>query len=435
VRRLLTWVLWLFVVASFGFLGWDRWFSQPQETGRELEPNNTVATAHVLQIGESVGGMIGRRLNNTTPDRDFYRANFSEGEARFLDIHLTPIPNADLHLEIRDDAGLLLALVDREGMGEDEIVKRLPARGDYVTLMVSAKRPARGTLPVENVTDTYRLWTRYSGVVSANREELEQNDTFKRAQPIRQGHAIQGSIDTPGDVDYFAVEFTSQSPAILSFSISGAAGLPLEMRISDNSDRELFHHVYQGQEDHQTISLARTWDMDSAVFVSLRVARGLRASGKYFLSLEEAESGFALEREPNNTSARAQALVYNARQHGRVDPQDPVDIFRLVTSSRDDRDLVLTVGGLGRKPPKLFLETEMKSNKGTPTGEPSDTRRALKIKRARAKGRWTAEFVFPGTRQSYLLYVESAQPDGVTPYQLSLHRRGMSPGDLVDFVQ
>ena len=68
--------------------------------------------------------------------------------------------------------------------------------------------------------------------------------------------------------------------------------------------------------------------------------------------------------------------MYHAKQHGLVDGNDPVDIYQLVTGAKEDQTLVLTVEGMGRRAPNIFLEHAVKGEKehGSGANRASDVR-------------------------------------------------------------
>jgi len=192
---------WLVVVAMLLLVGgavaaavWYVTRPLPAVTA-ELESNDTPETADRIAAGAPVTGYLGKRRSKTEGDRDVYRIDWPSGEKRVIDVTVTGVPNLDLDLSITDRNGHTIK-VDEGKVGDGEALHRRAIDGPLVIAI--GEVVARGTLPVENVSDPYTL-TVTEDVSQGG--EIEPNGIEADANPIGPRDTLRGYLDHGDDVD------------------------------------------------------------------------------------------------------------------------------------------------------------------------------------------------------------------------------------------
>ncbi|MBS1123178.1 MAG: serine/threonine protein kinase [Deltaproteobacteria bacterium] len=167
----------------------------PTQTS-EREPNDEPSKANRIAAGTKVTGYLGRRRSLTDGDRDVYRVDWPAGSKRVVSITVTGIPNLDINLSVNDGDGEHGATIDEGAIGEPEAMHRRSLDGPLlVTVGQTMGKDQR--LPVENVSDPY--------TVTVTEEppggETEPNGMDTDANPLVQGEALSGYLDTRDDID------------------------------------------------------------------------------------------------------------------------------------------------------------------------------------------------------------------------------------------
>ena len=193
--------------------------------GSELEPNDDSAHAQAIADGDTLG-FLGRG------DVDVYRYTPPPGPAE-LDIELAPPERVDAKLEVlRATDGMLLARADAGRRHEGERIPNLfsPGGGAFLIRLSAGKSDG-------NPDEPYRLTV--SSRAAEPGAEREPNATAAAATPLPVGVVGTGLVYPRGDVDVWRVPLEGATAAGATVTVTGIAGLTLEVRVQSNDEREL----------------------------------------------------------------------------------------------------------------------------------------------------------------------------------------------------
>jgi tRNA A-37 threonylcarbamoyl transferase component Bud32 len=180
------------------------------QRGREIEPNDTPAQATYLPFDSTITGYLGKRLEPTRGDRDFYAVDVpaaGPGQQPVVKLTVSALPNFAMCTIIYRqgfDTALGQYCVGRAGR---EL--RIPALrldpGHYFVAVLQDLDPYGGAAPFlhENVSDAYTVT--FGPAVPAPEQEVEPNDQFASANPISPGVPITGTIGWIHDVDMYCL--------------------------------------------------------------------------------------------------------------------------------------------------------------------------------------------------------------------------------------
>jgi serine/threonine-protein kinase len=180
------------------------------DRGHEIEPNDTAAQATRLPFGTTVAGYLGKRIDPTHGDRDFYAVDVpatSPGNPSTVKVAVSPLPNfATCTLLYRQgfDTPLGQYCVGRPGRDLGIPALRLDP-GRYFFAVFQDMDPYGGSPPFvhENISDPYSIAV---GPASpGDGDEVEPNDHVASANPIRAGVPITATLGWVRDVDMFCV--------------------------------------------------------------------------------------------------------------------------------------------------------------------------------------------------------------------------------------
>ena len=203
----------------FGVRTVQRYTAPPVFNGDELEPNNAASEATRVPFPFSAKGNVGRRLDESRSDRDFYRFE---------------IPKASPPVSLRASAvpglawcGLLYSAGSAEPLGRycpgtaerrlSVPALRLPA-GQYVLGLMQDREPYTKDNPpatFESISVNYQLEVSASQVEG---EELEPNDFPRDASTLEAGQKRIGRLAWMRDVDVLCATDGQK----LRFSVSDA---------------------------------------------------------------------------------------------------------------------------------------------------------------------------------------------------------------------
>jgi serine/threonine-protein kinase len=136
----------------------------PRFTGVEIEPNDTAAEATPLPLGQAMTGQLGRRLDLTHGDRDFYAFDLpagAPGEKVALRLRVTALPNIPMCTMLYKPG-----FADAIGQycvgrpGKDLEVPAIPLEpGRYLLAVMQDMDPHGGPAPYvyESISDSYTV--------------------------------------------------------------------------------------------------------------------------------------------------------------------------------------------------------------------------------------------------------------------------------------
>jgi serine/threonine-protein kinase len=174
--------------------------------GREIEPNNAAAEATPLPFGEPVTGYLGKRLDATHGDRDFYAVDVP-ASAPVVRLKTTALPNfATCTMLYRRgfDTPLGQYCVGRPARDLSIPALRLEP-GRYFLAVVQDMDPYGGQAPFvhENISDPYTI--SLSQASPPTGDEIEPNDQVASANVLEPGHGLTGTLAWTRDEDVVCV--------------------------------------------------------------------------------------------------------------------------------------------------------------------------------------------------------------------------------------
>ncbi|MFP6686914.1 MAG: serine/threonine-protein kinase, partial [Polyangiaceae bacterium] len=202
-------------------------------TGFEKEPNNTRAQPNELPLARAIRGRLGKRLDPTTSDRDFYRfvVPGRPSDVSHIRLMASALPNiATCSLLFR--AGYRDA-VARYCVGRPAQELLVPATrlatGEYYLAVVQDMSSSGGKpLVHENVSDMYRV--RVEQIEPGPSDEVEPNDGERMAQRVAGGAEVVGTLGWRGDEDTYCAPSRLDRPVRWSLSDAGRPpGTVIEM--------------------------------------------------------------------------------------------------------------------------------------------------------------------------------------------------------------
>ena len=192
--------------------------------GVEVEPNDSAREATLVPLGREVMAQLGRRLDPTHGDRDFFAfdipaAPSSGGTSALIRLEVSALPNLAMCTMIYKQ-GFSTALgqycVGRPG--RDLVISTLRLEpGRYLVTELQDLDPYGGSPPFiyENISDSYKLL-----VAAASPEqgrEIEPNDQVASAEQISPGTAITAAIGWAHDEDVFCIP--AQTPGKIRWKV------------------------------------------------------------------------------------------------------------------------------------------------------------------------------------------------------------------------
>ncbi len=196
----------------------------------EAEPNNTAEQATLIAADTVVTGYLGKRQSKTEADKDCFQlaAEIAPDGSQKITARATAPPNIDIRLDVYDAGGGFLARGDDNAVGGTEWVRDLRVRTPVYVVVTESMRGRPGTLPTENVSDTYEVRVEVATVDSAR--ETEPNHMDADANPLAPGAPVSGFADRRGDIDAFRFDGPAGTYRV---RVTGAKDTPLRLRWRD----------------------------------------------------------------------------------------------------------------------------------------------------------------------------------------------------------
>ncbi len=177
--------------------------------GVEIEPNDSAKDATKVPLGAPVNGLLGKRLDPSHGDRDFYAFDLPEraGKPPVIELKVSALPNFSMCTMLYRP-GFTTALgqycVGRPGRELSIPAMRLDA-GRYFLAVVQDLDGYGGSAPFlhENVSDTYTIVLR--PVEPPEGHEIEPNDQVASATSLLPGASVSARIGWVNDEDVFCV--------------------------------------------------------------------------------------------------------------------------------------------------------------------------------------------------------------------------------------
>jgi serine/threonine-protein kinase len=226
-RKYFTLVAMLVLVLGAGMA--VLWFvmREPPPLTAEREPNNDGNHANKIAPNTEITGFLGKRMSTRDGDRDTYVVRFPGGGRHVVTVRVTGLPNLDLNVAIVDGDGMHGAASDDGRVGDGEVLHRRAIDGPLVVTV--GQTVAKGQLPVENVSDPYKLTV----IEEKEAGETEPNASDADANPLELTHELRGYLDARDDVDQLRWTGADGEYNV----IVRADGLPLAWRLPDGKLR------------------------------------------------------------------------------------------------------------------------------------------------------------------------------------------------------
>ena len=236
--------------------------------GHEIEPNNTAAEATRLPYGTSATGQIGKRIDPSHGDRDFFAVDVTPqppGSGAVVALKVTALPNfATCTMLYRQgfDTPLAQYCVGRPGRELSVPALRLDP-GRYFLAVLQDLDPYGGS-PVfthENVSDQYSI-TLGPASPSAG-EEIEPNDRPQSAGVVTVGSVMKGTLAWTRDEDVFCV--TARTPGAIRWRVRDEvrdAGAVLEVTPMQGSLEGAPVRVHTGMGKASSTDVRGPWTSD-----------------------------------------------------------------------------------------------------------------------------------------------------------------------------
>ncbi len=196
-------------------------------TAHESEPNWRPGSAHPLRADEPMDGYVGHPT-----DWDVFRIDADE--PMIATVVTSGIPTVDLKLELIDHTRKVVRTINEMPSGSPETLPLIAVGPQPAFVRVSSKDGGF------NVDRGYRIAVT---LAEAGDREIEPNDEFRDAGRVTLpfGKPHKGFIHPRGDLDYYAINVTTETPdetRILTLRLTGAEGLTLDLALYD-SERAL----------------------------------------------------------------------------------------------------------------------------------------------------------------------------------------------------
>ncbi len=249
-----TWgVVWLVLLASVGgggWLAWQHWTmpSLPRAAFYEIEQenNNTMEKATPIRLEQWVQGELGRRLGESSSDRDWFTFVIPEGKVQHVGIRLRPPPALDVELglyrqRVRTEQGKryrepdeMVSINNARRGGEERLLGYRLEAGRYYVLV--RELVVMGEPPQE-YKGAYRL--RVEAVSIEKGAESEPNDQFALANQAPEKDLARGYHDRTGDIDFWYFDTGKTQEQRFRLRFFGVAGVKAEFALLDQGGQPL----------------------------------------------------------------------------------------------------------------------------------------------------------------------------------------------------
>ncbi len=180
-------------------------------TGEEHEPNSTAADANFIPYGRSIAGFIGKRIDATKSDRDFYVADIGAGPnppEALIQLRTSALPNFALcTLVYRQGLTAAIGQYCVGRMNRDLVIPALRLEpGRYLFAVLQDMDPygqPEHKFVHENISDAYTLSIEPAELDKTR--EIEPNDQIPQANLLMPGSSIAASLGWTRDEDVLCI--------------------------------------------------------------------------------------------------------------------------------------------------------------------------------------------------------------------------------------
>jgi serine/threonine-protein kinase len=191
---------------------------EARDVTAEQEPNDTPAEANAIALGKPVTGRLGKRIDATHGDRDFYAFELpaeAAGEKSFLRLRVSALPNmATCTMLYRRGFADAVGQYCAGRPGRELVIPAIALDpGSYLVAVLQDMDPYGGPPPYvqESISDSYTLLA--ESTIPDPEAEIEPNDRLASATPLVLGRACAARIGWARDQDFFCLREPTSSPA------------------------------------------------------------------------------------------------------------------------------------------------------------------------------------------------------------------------------
>ena len=338
------------------------------ELVQEREPNDQPDEAQAVSSNALIEGTLAAP-NAPQPagkPKGKRAKNQSHGDADWYRLAATP-PGQLVQIDLREaPAGTALELYDDTGK---KLIWRAHTHGGFRAVLPSIGPDAHASL-VRVIGDGEAVGPYKLAVFTRPTrpdEELEPNGTVAQVnQSLQAGQSLQGTLAPDGDVDVFALDFSTAAGAdVWVLSVTPVPGVVLELALLDPASQEPLLVRKSAKDGGIVVPDLAASRLPKRTLVQLKALSGQAPDQPYVLTLTpllpagcakqlECLDRLPVEREPNETRLTAQQLPAGKPVNGFLDSVGDVDalelacppgaVLRLVATPPADATLLLQVG-------------------------------------------------------------------------------------------
>ena len=297
--------------------------------GVEFEPNDSLATAQLISLGESITGSLSSGYDYEV---DYFAVEVSGSGSLTVTMTQTTDGNRSFSYSVLNSSGEVLDTSSCYYCNDEEMSVGVSASGTYYVGVISNYR-------VDAPVGTYTFTASYlvsNAADPAPLIEFEPNNDFATAQSIILDEEFIGSLSSgyESEADYFKVELPR--PGIVRLKLTSA--------LSNTSNVLIEYSLMNEQEivlDSSSCSDCGgelVVDVDKGTFyVRIVSSDPFKAPNEpYAIKVLYEEPRNGLEREPNNTASSGQLLEAEQTYQGRLSSQLDQDWYRVTVSKAVD---------------------------------------------------------------------------------------------------
>jgi hypothetical protein len=241
----------------------------PWKEGQEAEPNNDIAAATEIRLGQSVEGYV-----HFGPDSDYYKLVIDQPGKNSLQVDLSGVPSVRSMIRILGpDQKLLWETYNLSHGGPASIPYFTVTEGVYYLIVQGSPK---------NTAVPYVLSTRILGPWQEG-QEAEPNHQKEWANPIKLDTPILGRVNNPNDVDWYILEVPPPGLDILLIQLTGISGGPNwgGFEILDARGKSRVYNLTGRQKDREEIVRMK---LEPGIYtLKLQVLRGVNPGAEYTL--------------------------------------------------------------------------------------------------------------------------------------------------------
>lgn len=357
---------------------------------RELEPNDTIAQAHSLELGMTMRGYLA-----TADDHDFYRVRLDRDTV--LRIELSGIKGVNHALRLWRDRGdgdpVVVKEIDDSRKSSPEIMANIMGRrGTWIVEVTHGARDSRRG----NQETPYDLTV--TGREAVNEEE-EPNDAPDQATTLRAGRSLAGyysparnPLNNNKDAQHreedwyvYSPDRAGGTPPVIDITLTGVPGVNASITLYDEELNEIASADNGGPGEGELLK-GLGLDAAKSKYYIMVASKNYSANHEvpYTLSLTEMQPDAGYEIEKNDSFEKANTLTaqsitgrfntladrdyyrFKADRQGawyRVELRPPADADAVVTLYNGEQEQVAEVSGSGAGTrvviPSLFMNGDI----------------------------------------------------------------------------